>query len=172
VFSRNQFEALLKVLDSVNHYRVLKVGVTASTKEIQEAFHREALILHPDIYQGLEDPLLLEYSKIVYARVVEAYRILSNKTHRQNYDAMLRGDSPPNASPEERAEGEITSPSIKRAAASPAGMKFYRLAQSALQSGSYQSAKMNIQLALSSDPQSPEFQALLQRIEGHLKKPK
>lgn len=169
MISKAQFATLINVIDRLNHYQLLKVGITATTRDIQDAFHREALSFHPDRYQGIGDPETLEYSKTVYARVVEAYQILSNKNMRQDYDLKLKG---PNTKVSPESEDEITSVRFKKSTPSPVGQKFFKLAQTALQTGNLSAAKINIQLALNTDPDNRDFRQLLNRIESGLKKPK
>ncbi|MDB5037841.1 MAG: heat shock protein DnaJ domain protein [Bacteriovoracaceae bacterium] len=170
MISKEEFEALLRIIGNLSHYQLLKIGITASEDEVQDAFHREALIYHPDRYQGMGNADLLAKSKQVYARIVEAYRVLSNKTQREQYDQKV--GSKLGATSGVDPDDEVTSVKFKKSATSPSGMKFFKLAQTALQSGNLQSAKMNIQLALNTDPENRELQQLSQRIETSLKKPK
>jgi DnaJ-class molecular chaperone len=171
--SKTQFEALLKIIDQLTHYQLLKIGITASPKEIQDAFHREALNFHPDRYQGIGDPDVHAHAKHVYGKIVEAYRVLSNSNSRAQYDQKTSGAKNAAAAPAaDPSDDEITSVRFKRSTPSPVGTKFFKLAQAALQSGNLPSAKMNIQLALNTDPENREFLQLSQRIESGLKKPK
>lgn len=166
MLSNDQFEILSKILPTLNYYQILKITKTASPQEVQEAFHKEALDLHPDRYMSLKDPALLKHARDAYARLVEAYATLSDADKRAKYDMVLSGEIP------ETFEDEITAVKFKKASASSAGTKFYKLAQAAFQSGNLSAAKMNIQIALNSDPQNSEFTQFLARVESQIKSKK
>ncbi|OWF43628.1 Chaperone protein DnaJ [Mizuhopecten yessoensis] len=66
--------------DPIDHYRILNVTRGASRAEIKKAFHRLALILHPDTSQTKCDTTELFYL------AQSAYDILYNKMKRMVYD--------------------------------------------------------------------------------------
>ncbi len=168
-----EFDTLFKVVENLNYYQILKITPLASSRDIQDAFHREALAFHPDRYMGMKNEQLLSNAKIMYAKVVEAYSTLSDKNKRAEYDARISGKTLNKITPTKTApvnEDDITSPTVKKTVLTSSGAKYLKLAQSALQSGNLQGAKMNIQFALSSDPHHSDVLQLSTRIEQALKK--
>ncbi len=163
MLSKIELETISEIITNLNFYQVLKVPSHASEKEISDAYHREALSLHPDLYQTSKDPAVIALSKRIFSRVVDAYRTLSSKERRIQYDQQLKG---PASSGGDKNEEEITAVTHKtKSPAASAGIRFFKMAQTAFQSGDLNSAKMNVQIALNADPKNPEFLALLHRIE-------
>lgn len=223
MLSKDELRTLEKIAQGISHYQLLKVSVAASDDEIRDAFHREALILHPDRYQPSRDPEAIQLAKNIYSKLVDAYRVLSNRTKREEYDQSLQAvnglvgasqqpslsraiinkmrgvdsDTPTNPG-KDKLSGSSSNPSsgstsssssqsgapvedenaitaIRRkpvGAATTAGLKFYKLAQTALNSRDLAAARMNIQIALNTDPKNPEFLQFAERLESELKRKK
>ncbi len=168
MLTKDKLEAIHRVLPNLNHYQVLKLSPVASVDEIREAFHREALEFHPDQYFSSPDLALLDLSKQIYAKVVEAYRTLSNHSKRADYDKKMNTQGPKISEEDENA---ITSVQRKASGTiSGAGVKFFKMAQTAVASRDYVSAKMNIQIALNADPNNPQYLQLNERIQSELKR--
>lgn len=165
------FEILERILPTLNHYQLLKVTSAATSEEIQAAFHREALIFHPDRYQKLNDQDLSRRAKNIYTKIVEAYRTLSNRQKRSTYDQSLKISSQ-GTSVDQQGQEDITTFRTRKTNTSSPGYKFLKLAQAALQSGNLQSSKMNINLALNMEPENQEFLQFFKRLDGHIKKGK
>jgi curved DNA-binding protein CbpA len=64
----------------MDHYKVLKVSNTASLADIRKSFRYLALKYHPDKNKNSEE------SKQKFMQIVEAYKVLSDKQERKNYD--------------------------------------------------------------------------------------
>jgi curved DNA-binding protein CbpA len=201
-----ELEAVQKVIGSLSYYQILKISSVANDEEIQDAFHREALLFHPDRYYGENDPKRLEIAKFLYGKVVAAYQVLSNRTRRAEYDRQMRenqgakesfgksaisdsaiarsdsdvsgsdlrgGSGPSSGANAEQDDNAITSVRRRPTGATVgAGTRFFKLAQTAYAAKDFQSARMNIQIALNTDPANPEFLTLSQRVESELKKAK
>ncbi|CAH7675218.1 hypothetical protein PPACK8108_LOCUS10199 [Phakopsora pachyrhizi] len=67
--------------DCQDLYRVLKVDVDASAEDIKRAFRRQALIHHPD--KNRDD---VELATRRFAKIQQAYEILSDENERDFYD--------------------------------------------------------------------------------------
>jgi curved DNA-binding protein CbpA len=189
----------------LNYYQLLKISVVATEEEIRDAFHREALVLHPDRYQPSRDPEAIQMAKNIYSKLVDAYRTLSNRKKREEYDQNLQASNiliganikpsvsqstlekikgapapsnfPPagNLTPTPAArltpEDENAITAVRKKPAGPAttaGIKFYKMAQTAFHSRDLATAKMNIQIALNTDPKNPEFLQFAERLESEL----
>jgi len=169
--NKNDLETLEGILPNLNHYQLLKISPAATSDEIQAAFHREALLFHPDRYQKLKDTEMLNRARHIYLKIVEAYRTLSNRMKRQTYDESLKIKNDKKSS-DSNNESEITTFITRKTNINSPAFKFLKLAQTSLQSGNIASAKMNIQLALNMEPENQEFTQFLQRLETHTKKKK
>lgn len=169
MLSKLELKTIASVIKTLDHYQILKISPHASSAEISEAYHREALNLHPDLYEGSQDKELVSLSKDIFSKVVEAYRTLSSKERRIHYDKLKGFNHQAQASDE--SENIITSVTHKtKSPAASAGLRFFKLAQTAFQAKDFQSARMNAQIALNTDPNNPEFLALAERIENEIKK--
>lgn len=171
---KSQLEVLEKILPTLNHYQLLKINPSASPHEVQEAFHKEALLFHPDRYQKLNNGELLELSRKIYFKVVEAYRTLSHRAKRKDYDLKLNLKVLSHEIDDEESRSEVTTFQTKKTA-SPTngpGFKFFKMAQSSFQSGNLNAARMNIQLALNMEQQNSDYAQLMQRIDLQIKKSK
>lgn len=71
-----------------NFYELLGVGPTASQEEVKQAFRQQIARYHPDKVQHLGK----EFQELASGRAAEltqAYRVLSNKAQRAEYDDVL-----------------------------------------------------------------------------------
>lgn len=173
ILSKIELETTVKLMRSLNFYQILKVSPIAGEEEIREAFHREALAFHPDRYSDLGDPELIELVKKAYAKVVDAYRTLSSREKRLEYDQSLN----PKADPldEESTVDENAITSVKKRptwASGGPGDKFFKMAEKAHHSGDHKSALVNIKIAMGSDPNNSQYKSLKLRIEAALQKAK
>lgn len=153
-------ERAYQSLDQVDYYQVLGISSAASSEQIRAAYYRLAAYLHPDMH-GLEiDPGYHAKLTAVYSRVVEAYKVLSDSSRRSSYDGQLArghmrmrsGTVPPPPRPEE----QLTNPKAKR---------FYELSQRALGDKDVKSARTNLKLALSMEPDSKLLREALAKLD-------
>ena len=71
-----------------NFYELLGISKLASSEEIKRAFRKMSLLHHPDKNPG--DPKSVE----IFKKITEAYKVLSNKNERQQYDSLSTFDLP------------------------------------------------------------------------------
>jgi curved DNA-binding protein CbpA len=166
-----ELETISRLMRTLNFYQILKVSPVATEDEIRDSFHREAMLFHPDQYASSNDAMMVALAKDAYQKVVEAYRILSNRDKRREYDESL---NPSGVGPDEEStvdENAITS--VKRRpnwASGGPGDKFFKMAEQALTNGDAKSALVNIQIALSSDPNNITYKNFKLRVEAQIKK--
>jgi DnaJ-class molecular chaperone len=147
-------------LEQVDYYQVLGVSSAVSAEQIRQAYYRLAAYLHPDVH-GLEiEPVYHSKLTAVFSRVVEAYKVLSDESRRRSYDGLLaRGDMRMRSGtkpPPMRPADQLTNPKAKR---------FYELSQRALGDSDVKSARTNLKLALSMEPDSKLLQEALAKLE-------
>lgn len=68
----------------MNYYEILKVSQTASQQEIRDSYKNLIKKYHPDIYTGNH-----EYAEKITKELNDAYKTLSNKETRKEYDLSL-----------------------------------------------------------------------------------
>ncbi|HMI93607.1 MAG TPA: PilZ domain-containing protein [Polyangiales bacterium] len=107
--ARARLDTLAGVVGDADHYAVLGVAASASRPEISAAFVELSRVLHPDSHIGRVSELELALVERTYARIVEAYGVLSRPAARAEFDEYMdrrRGRSPlppPNGPGSERA---------------------------------------------------------------------
>lgn len=146
-------------LDQVDYYQVLGISSAASSEQIRAAYYRLATYLHPDMHGDIDVAYRVKLTA-VFSRVVEAYKVLSDDGKRGAYDGQLAsgnmrmrsGTMPPPARPSD----QLTNPKAKR---------FYELSQRALGDNDLRSARTNLKLALSMEPDSKLLKDALARLE-------
>jgi curved DNA-binding protein CbpA len=151
-------------LDELDYYTLLQVEPSATADAIRGAFHRFALKYHPDNHTD-GGPEKLARANQIYRRGAEAYRVLSNPEARRAYGAQLAAGKL-RYEPEGGGTGETRRPSVRSRLPAPKARPFYARAQQALKEGSYQQARLNLQVALGHDPENPELLALLAEAEA------
>ena len=147
-------------LDHVDYYQVLGVSSAVSADQIRQAYYRLATYLHPDVHGVDIDTAYHAKLTAVFSRVVEAYKVLSNEGRRSSYDRVLAGGSMRMRSgtkpPPMRPADQLTNPKAKR---------FFELSQRALGDHDIKSARTNLKLALSMEPDSKLLQDALAKLE-------
>jgi len=75
--------------DSLSHYDTLGVSSGADRKAIKTAYYDLVAVIHPDKYFGRNIGHFRKKMEQCFARITEAYDVLSRGTTRQEYDAYL-----------------------------------------------------------------------------------
>lgn len=119
--------------------------------------------LHPDRHRNTLDPEQLERLVIVYARIAEAYRVLRNPKHREQY---LREIARAQSESGESVADSAQDPEAALALLSPKAQQLYRRAMAARRTGDTASATLNLRMALAKHPQSGFLRAALQDLKN------
>lgn len=75
-----------------DYYEVLEVAKIASTDQIKDAYHLLARQYHPDRFHQV-DPELRNQVGTAFARIAQAYEVLSNPSQREAYDKKREAKS-------------------------------------------------------------------------------
>ena len=150
---------MARSLDDYDYYALLGVTPDASVDDIKAGFREFALRFHPDRYAG--DATRASKATRVYQRGTEAYRVLTNLEQRRLYDDELRrGERRLRRDTPRRSVRPSSAPSRTEVYA-PRARPFVVRADLALKTKDFQQARLNLQIALSHDPDN-EF--LLRRL--------
>jgi tetratricopeptide (TPR) repeat protein len=104
---RARLDALSGVIGDADHYAVLGVAARATRQEILAAFVDLSRVLHPDSHIGRVSEGELALLERTYARIVEAYGVLSRPTSRAEFDEYMdrrRGHSELASASDQQAE--------------------------------------------------------------------
>ena len=147
-------------LDLYTYYQLLEVEPAAPPEAIKTSFYEKASWLHPDRHHGQLDDRTHGQLVVLYARIAEGYRILSNPQRRVSYDrAMTHG----------KLRSTVIEKEIERDPEldleNPQARKFYKMAFDALKSGNKKSAEMYLGFALQSEPNSPMLKKMLEEAK-------
>ena len=89
---RIQIEKCAASLHEQDHYATLGLTAEASPADIKKAYFKAAKTYHPDRLAGLDLGDLRQTASEIFARMGEAFEILSDPEARRNYDGVLRGE--------------------------------------------------------------------------------
>ncbi len=88
-----EVEALYSRLDTMTHYEVLGLRGNPSQSEIKKTYYQLVKRFHPDRYYRIgHDELKNKLSKI-FARINQAYTVLTDSAKKEEYDASLNKDT-------------------------------------------------------------------------------
>jgi len=154
-----RIEQIYRDLDAYTYYELLNLPPEALPDQIQQAFHRMALMMHPDRHAGSQDAQLRSKLYVIYKRVSEGYRVLMNHQTRAEYHhALERGErrlvkKERQQKRLKRKEDQISHPRAK---------KFFSMAEDAARRGDKKGAEINYKFAL--DLLGEEHPLIMQRL--------
>jgi curved DNA-binding protein CbpA len=140
---------VMPVLDGYSYYQLLRVPVTADTRAIRASYYKIAAQLHPDRYFGILDSVTREQLETIYARVCEAYRVLTNSDKRAQYDESLKKGARRYETRERAASGPQNP---EDTLAHPQAKKFFRMGMVCLGRKDYNGATLNFNFAKTFEP--------------------
>ena len=165
---KQEIMALCKVLDEMDYYQVLKVDPKAYTEQIKSAYFEQSRRFHPDKYFN-EDAETLEMVARVFKRTLEAYKVLSNPDKRAAYTKSI---NTPDRKKFLRYDPKLVDTAKKgpeNEGSSAMGRKYYQMAKTGIQNKDYNSAKINLQLALKVEPANETFKSRVAEVEEIMK---
>ncbi|HJL03342.1 MAG TPA: DnaJ domain-containing protein [Polyangiaceae bacterium LLY-WYZ-15_(1-7)] len=149
-------------LDQLDYYTLLGLEPSATADQIRAAFHTFALKFHPDNHSG-EDPAKAARAAQIFRRGAEAYRILSEPQTRKRYDEGLQQGklrlAAEEQGPRKRRPGSGSQKVSRKA------HPFVRKADLAIKREDWNTAKLNLKIALGHDPESDIIQAKIALVE-------
>jgi DnaJ-class molecular chaperone len=155
-------------LDQLSYYDLLGVSPTSTAAEVRAAFFRASDDLHPDRYHTMADHELKERLETIYARICEAYRVLTTSEKRAAYDRLLKeGKKRLTSTDRESHAPQSPEDSIKHEEAK----KFFRLGMLCLGKKDFKGAVMNFNFARSFEPNAAVIKQKLGEAQSALGKP-
>jgi DnaJ-class molecular chaperone len=153
-------QALAQILDELDYFQILKVGQAASPGEIKAAYYRESRAYHPDRFSSLPPSELKENIGKIYKRINEAYVCLREDTRRMKYlGDILSPERHKKLRFVEASEQEMKKEKEQEVGATPQGRKFFMAGLSDMAAQRFASAERNFKMALTYEPNNPNFKA-------------
>lgn len=158
-----RIEQIFRDLDAYSYYELFSLTPTVSVDEIRAAFHRMALLIHPDRYQHHADSEFKQQIYTIYKRMTEGYGVLKNDESRRKYDeGLAQGElrlvqTERKKTGPKRLEEELKNPNAK---------KFFKLAQDAERRGDLKNARINYKFALDMEGESAFLQEKLAELNA------
>ena len=153
-----EIDTLHEILGELDYYALLRLPRTAPAADVDPAFKAESRAWHPDRAARLGADSAKKATAIFRA-VSEAYRVLRDPELRSQYDAELRGGGQ-RLSAEGKAAATAQSQAQndpEKAARTEKGGKYWRLALQSWRDKDYKGCMMNIQFALTFEPDNAVF---------------
>ena len=161
-----EINSIARLIDELDYYQILKVSQNASFEEIKDAYFRESRNYHPDKYYN-EPPELSKKVTLIFKRITEAYKILSDQDTRVIYNDGI--NSPNRAKNLRYIHGVQGGPPKEDEGQTPMGKKYFQLGKMALNNRDYKGAKINFQLAAKMEPNNETFKKRLVEVEEVIK---
>lgn len=159
---------ILKALQSVTYYEILKVPSGAPVEHIKEAFQEFALEYHPDRYIH-ETTESSELAAEIFKRGTEAFTVLTDPKLRALYDdGLLRGQLRYVEGEAAKAAREAAKPAepktLEDLAHSPKAKALARKADRCLIANKIEEARVFVTNAIAEDGDNPELKAELAEL--------
>lgn len=162
----SEIQALARILDRVDYYRLLKVERSAAPPAVRAAYRRMRRNFHPDAYQHRSEELREAVSQIA-KRVNEGYQVLRDSGRRAAYDRSLeRGELRISTRTEEEAKEQAE----ERTGSTASGRRFFQEAVQAERAGDLVAAVKSIKMALTFEPSNEHLQQKLADLEAKVPK--
>lgn len=156
---RIEVETLYGLLGELSYYKLLLVETDCRPEAFETAFRKESRSRHPDRLSRLGDKDITKKATEIYRTINEAYRVLKDPDKRRAYDIELAQGRLRLSD-----EGQADARSAGKTAADPAqgartekGAKYWRLALQNWRDQDYNGCAMNVQFALSFEPDNETF---------------
>lgn len=153
--TRIEIETIHELLPELDHYKILGLRPDAAQADVDAAFRNESRRLHPDRHTAGATPEQRAKVNEVFKAVNEAYRVLRDPDARAAWDAQRKAGAQADTRAVEAAAEAARDPA--RAAKTPKGEKYWKLALQAWNEQNYQSCVMNVDFALSLEPNNETF---------------
>ncbi len=152
-------------LAALTYYDLLEVPEDVDGTRLSDAFRNAVRTYHPDRFATERDPRRVQALNRLFARINEAYRVLSNANLRAEYNqGLASGTHPTVAQPAvvRRQYRETRDPMTEKARV------LYQRGIELTQSGELTKARAQLQLALQYEKSSPAILAALDLVNQRL----
>lgn len=163
---RFEVEAIAELLPELNHYHLLGLKPQCPQDDVDAAFRAESRRLHPDRTAAGATPEQKAMANAVFKAVNEAYRVLRDPDARLAYDQTL--NSGQQAAEEEARRVAESARDPSKAARTPKAEKYWKMALQCWEAKDYTGCKMQIQFALTFEPENEVFKEWMAKAQAGL----
>lgn len=166
--ARVEVETLHELLPELDYYKILGLSREAPQDDIGPAFRNESRRMHPDRYAAMGDPALLEKVNAISRLIREAYGTLNDPEKRVVYDdELVNGASRMSDDAMARADQQRAAANDPaEAATNEKAAKYWKMALKDLAENNAKGAVMNIQFALTFEPNNETFKEYLEKARS------
>lgn len=161
--SRLEIEALAKIMDELDYYRLLNVETDASSRDLKLAYYHNSRIYHPDANRNL-DPSTQARCHEISKTMTEAYCILRDPRKRAAYDAHLESGEGLRIQLAAARAAHAKTQSERRTGTTAQGKQFLLKAEEDVRRDNIPGAIQNLQMALTFEPGNSGFKELLEEL--------
>ncbi len=154
--------ATARQLDQHSYYDLLGVARDAGPETIGQAYYAQVRRLHPDRHAMESDPERKNALVRLYARIGEAYRVLTSPDKRKAYDSALSGGKTRLAHEQSVAAPRPKAPDPK----TPQARALYERGKQLFDKGDMRGARAQWDLAIQFEPDSEVLRRALQSLDG------
>jgi curved DNA-binding protein CbpA len=167
---RIEIETIHELLAELDCYQLLGVAPECAQQDIDAAFRNESRRLHPDRHAAGASPEFRTKAGEVFKAVNDAHRTLRDPDARARYDADRRqGALRMDDAARKEAEADAAAKSDPtRAARTPKGEKYWRMALQCWNEEDFNGAVMQMNFALSFEPGNDTFKEWLGKAKTAL----
>jgi curved DNA-binding protein CbpA len=162
-----EIQALARILDELDYYRLLRVEPGATAAELKRAYFASSRAFHPDANRHLPPEFQASVARIA-KRVTEAYSVLRDPRRRAAYDRR-RAEGRGTRMQLAEAEAEAGRNEAQQRGRTPQGRQYFALAEADLLRGDLAAAARNLRTALTFEPQNALFRRKLAELRPRLR---
>ena len=163
-----EIQALSRMLDRLDYYKLLRIEHDATAPKIREAYHQMRRGFHPDACHGKGPELRAAVGEIA-KRVNEGYQVLRDSARRTAYDRALdQGQLRYSAATEESMKTEAAAVG----GTTPNGKRFYKQSEAAERGGDFETAISTLKMAITFEPGNEHFETRLADLQARAPKKK
>lgn len=162
-----EIETLHALLPELDYYRLLLLEPTCGQDAVDPAYRRESRRLHPDRFASF-DAGSRDKANDIFRAVGEAWRVLKEPETRARYDTERQGGAR-RASVDAVAAGardRVSAMDPSQAATNAKSEKYWKMALQNWSEGNYKGCVLQIQLALSFEPNNPVFLEWMEKAKA------
>ena len=163
----SEIQALARIIDDIDYYRLLHLERNASAREIKNAYHATTRLFHPDLHRSLSTGLRGAVS-VIARRVSEAYAVLRDPRRRPTYDRQLEAEGGTRMQLGQNELKPAPNPETTQAR-TPQGRQYFALAEAALKRSDHASAVRNLQTAVTFESDNEGLKTLLDETRKKLR---
>lgn len=166
--ARIEIETVHELLPELDCYQLLALKDDCAQADVDAAFRQESRRLHPDRHAAGAPPEFRAKANDVFKAVNDAYRTLRDPDGRARYDAERKaGALRMDEAARKAAEAEAAAKNDPaKAARTPKGEKYWRMALQAWNEEDFNGCVMQINFALSFEPQNETFKEWLPKAKA------